>query len=871
MELIEEQKYIKQFTDRIEARKIFWNEYEILNNEIKNGILENKHIINYHGIGGMGKTTLINQLIKELTEKDKENIHIFLDIENFNNTLDVLYSIRNILYENYKIKFNKFDLALIIYLKKVGKSQETPEIRDILNSNPITKLIGDTISNISIPMFVLKEVLDKLINVGMNRKYKKFIQNIELEQLPNNILEHLPEYLADDINEHLINKNKTITFFFDTFEKLDENTIGSSSRLNKSKWIYNICKTGIVNKIKKGIFVIASREEIDPIPKIKYYKLDKFNEEDSLEYLNKAGIEDNKICKEIYNKYTNGMPLMLSTCVDSYNIDSQELFVQNITGSSQEIIERLIGSLDLDSQALVYFLSCVKKWNDDFIMKNAPKCLENLSSYRYENIKKLSFISKDTFGNYTFDKTIRLILHSENTEFANSMKYVIEKTNKFLIGYFADKLYDTNTTITEKLTAVKQYIKRKILPENEEEALIYDYGFIKPNLEELERLFLLDDLTQILDMLLEKYNNIQEIKNEILEKQIDILYLSGQYKEEEIKAKEYFELDKTNIRATEKLSMAYMRNSEYKLAYEKINEVLSKTEKTDLENYIRILMEASEIESRIGKYDKVLENYMWIKENLKQIYKNQELEEKELDLEKHIAKTYSYKGDYEKSIETYKKILNIKDDETIDLDKNKEFLTVEDLNFYNDLSNTYSNHNEFEKALKIKEKLLEFYTEILGKKHPWTLNVKNSIGIIKSHTKNYEEAIHILEETYKARKEILGENHLSTIATLNNLEIVKVYYAENISDKEQKEKIYKETLLQLENVYETRKKDLGEKHPETLRTVFNISKNLKELGRKEEALKKAEELYEIRKVTLGEKNSETIKTKQLIDEIRKGE
>lgn len=891
MELSNEEGYYKHFTDRIEARKIFWNEYDILNKEINNAKLDSKknsieiptskqvktentpnlHIINYYGIGGMGKTTLINQLIKELSENGKENLPIFLDAEDFNNIPGILSSIRNILSENCKIKFNKFDIALIIYLKKVGKCQDSPEIKNILNSNPIAKLIGDTISNVSVPMFLLKTGLDKLINIGMNQKYKKFIQSIEIEQLPNNILENLPQYLADDINSYLENKNKKIIFFFDTFEKLDESTIGSTASLNKFKWLYNARKTGIINKIQKSMFVIGSREKINSIPEVQYFKLDKFNEKDSFEYLNKAGIKDENICKEIYSKYSNGLPLMLSTCVDSYSIDSNQLLVQNISDSSQGLIEKLIGSLDLDSQALVYFLSCVEKWNDDFIMKNAQKCLANFTSYRYENIKKLSFISKDLQGNYTFDKTIEKILHSENTIFANNMKDLMQKTNNFLVEYFADKLDNNNSTITEKNIALKQYIKRKILLENNKNELIKDYELIKPNLIELKKLFLFDDLTNILNILLEKYNNILEVKNQILETQIDILYLSGQYKEEEIKAQQYYELDKNNISAIEKLAIAYMHNSKYNIASEMINKVLNKTEQIDLKNYIRVLMEVSEIESRLGEYNKTLDNYFWIKENLNKIYNGIELLNKQVEIEKHIAKTYSYNGDYVKAIDIYKKILNIKDDETVFLDENKELLTIDELNFYNELSNTYSNNNQFEKALKIKQKLLEFYTEILGEKHPLTLNVKNDIGMIESHMQNYEESIQLLQETYKDRKEVLGEEHLSTVATLNNLAIVNVFYADSLTDKNLKEKIYKESLEELEKVYIIRKQNLGETHTSTLRTLFNISKNLKELGKKKEAIEIAEKVYEIRKNIFGEENSETIKAKQLIEEILRKE
>ena len=900
MENLIEEKYSKEFVDREEARKLFWQEYSILEEEIKqkridlnkkyklhknknvenNELTDNKtpeknminiHVINYHGIGGMGKTTLVNELNKEIIQKNSNTMIVYIDLEDktINSVLDILYRIRNILNQNYNINFNKFDLALITYLKKVGRSKDSPEIKNILNSNSMIKFIGDTISNSSVPMFVLMAGLNKIASIGTNFKYKKFIQSIELEQLPNNILEDLPQYLAEDINENIEKNNKKIIFFLDTFEKLDETTIGSTAMLSKSKWLYNIRNTGIINKIKNSMFIIESREKIDFIPNIKTYELTKFDKKYTYEYLNKAGITDEKICNEIYTKYSNGMPIILSACIDSYNINTNQFEKLIFEENSQGIIERLIGSLDIDSQALVYFLSYVEKWDDNFIMENAPKCLSNFSSYRYQNIKNLSFISKDMSGNYTFDKTIGKILHAPNTNFSNNMKFVIQQTKLYLIKYYYSKLESSNGTITEKYTGLKEYIKRKILIENDEKELIKDFELIKCHLLELKKLYLFDDYTQILNILLEKYKNIIQIRNIIIEEQIDILYLTGNYKEQEIKAEEYFALDNTNIRAIEELAKSYMYNSKYNLAKEKMDEVLNKLDKTNIKDYIRVLMEASEIQSRLGEYNKVLENYKWIQENLSCIYKENELVKKEIDIKRYIAKTYSYKGDFEKAINIYKQILNIKDDNFSELDREKESLTIDELKFYNDLSNTYSNNNEFEKSLKIKNKLLEIYIELLGEDHPWTLNIKNDIGMINSHLKNYEKAIKILEEVYNKRTEILGKEHLSTIASLNNLAIVKVFYADSLTDKNKKDEIYKQSLIQLEKVYNIRKQVLKEEHQLTLKTLFNISKTLKELGKKQEALQIAERVYDIRLKIFGEKNDETIKTMELIEEIKK--
>ena len=109
-ELIEPE-FQKKFTDRVEERKIFLD--SISNNQ--------KTVINYHGMGGIGKTSLIHQLIKEI-ENDKSLYNIYINIENYSLPINILYSIRNILTEKYKVKFKRFDPAIIAYYSKIGKT-----------------------------------------------------------------------------------------------------------------------------------------------------------------------------------------------------------------------------------------------------------------------------------------------------------------------------------------------------------------------------------------------------------------------------------------------------------------------------------------------------------------------------------------------------------------------------------------------------------------------------------------------------------------------------------------------------------------------------------------------------------------------------
>lgn len=81
-----EWKAIKEFTDRAEPRKVFWEKYEEKKNDNNNKI----SVITYYGMGGIGKSTLLRKLVEEVKEKYADAKYAFLDFEkldSFNNDI----------------------------------------------------------------------------------------------------------------------------------------------------------------------------------------------------------------------------------------------------------------------------------------------------------------------------------------------------------------------------------------------------------------------------------------------------------------------------------------------------------------------------------------------------------------------------------------------------------------------------------------------------------------------------------------------------------------------------------------------------------------------------------------------------------------
>ena len=96
----------KEFTDRLEPRKNFWQRFKTMEKE-------GSTIINYYGPGGVGKTRLMEELEKNIkgyaARKDIAFIHI--DFKDKPSTLSLLQKMRRDL-EKYNCAFPLFSTAI---------------------------------------------------------------------------------------------------------------------------------------------------------------------------------------------------------------------------------------------------------------------------------------------------------------------------------------------------------------------------------------------------------------------------------------------------------------------------------------------------------------------------------------------------------------------------------------------------------------------------------------------------------------------------------------------------------------------------------------------------------------------------------------
>lgn len=86
----------KIFTDREEPRKSFWKNYDYMCDCMKQDSGEIK-VLAYYGIGGIGKSSLLNRLMLEMEEKLESPLYVSFDFDIKQDCRAVLENLKRIL------------------------------------------------------------------------------------------------------------------------------------------------------------------------------------------------------------------------------------------------------------------------------------------------------------------------------------------------------------------------------------------------------------------------------------------------------------------------------------------------------------------------------------------------------------------------------------------------------------------------------------------------------------------------------------------------------------------------------------------------------------------------------------------------------
>ncbi|MDD7348825.1 MAG: hypothetical protein PUG66_03080 [Clostridiales bacterium] len=456
-----EKKYTanKEFTDRKYYKEQFYNEIKEIQLEKEDENLR-YHVLNFYGIGGIGKSSLQKELCNEI-DSNSSIIYAQSDLANaYNRNSNFLLGLAQH-FMNKKILFYHFGLAYAIYFKKTH--------RDTILANREHSIVNDdlgfvaeilsTIDGLGI-IGVIPGVINRIYNVAYNKLHldaevEEDLQKMEVMSA-SQCEKLLPAFFAYDLNKYLKKETKKIiVIFLDTYEALWNQIKNDITKFSQDQFVREL-----ISQLPGVLFVISSREYLDwkLIDSdwdcyIKQYEIKSLEDTDVNLFLVNCGIKE----LDIRNKMqliSMGVPYHLDILVDTYiemknkNITPRvEMFANN----AREILECFFKFLQEEEISVIKIISIPRFYTFDLFKHLLLNFPTGYSITMFDEFNKFSFIS--TIDNRTFH--IHEIMRRDVIEIMSNE--MLQEINKNIAEYYFS-IYNNSSIYTDKKISIKECV-----------------------------------------------------------------------------------------------------------------------------------------------------------------------------------------------------------------------------------------------------------------------------------------------------------------------------------------------------------------------------------------------------------------------------
>ncbi len=836
-------KATKIFTDREEPRKAFWDKYESFK-EVMDSNDCDVCILTYYGIGGIGKTSLLKKLQSEMDEKIKKPQYIYFDFNTYKDSIDALTRMAKKLSDDYGYTFPLFELGASIYKKNLGENYDPIGSKLAQKNDTLGKLIkvlgiipG---ADYAAKLFELgTEAVDTITKIYESHRAEvnelKIMSTTEL-------YDYLPYLFAKDIENNLKKATEPLVVFLDTYEVLVNEISQIGDALIKDKWLRDE-NNGLVINTTKVLWVVAGREKLkwsdlnpDWESSLEQHLLGDLSPIDSDYFLETAGVHNTELRNQLY-ELTNGTPVYLDLCVDRYlrllncgETPDIAMFGHN----THDLIERFIRYMDDSHKDLIYMLTCLRNWDDEFVHELAGKILSNFSETTFEKVKSYSFVIETNDNEYNIHQTVREVL------FKSCPSVIKKKTGEALFEKFLPVLKEKN--FSKEYGDALLYVAQAGALSNESEDLLYNY--YKENLQ--------DYIDNVINA-----GYAQQASNVVsfLLKNINL--------NEENPTKLYISLLNNK-------SQSFCALGEYMQAQDVAEKALEITLKTFGEHDIltaEIMSSLAIVISKLGQYKNALDLHMKVLNIYIRELGNEH--SKTLGTKNALVSTFSHLNKHFQALALGKYILT----QCMKVLGENHIFTIETMSNISYVLLKLERHDE---AILLLEQVIEKFRAICGDNHPDTLTAMNNLACELSHLGKHDEAISLLERVVEKRRSIFGDDHPNTIlaqTNRNRAELIKKAPNDpNILLLDMPDSLlynrkddflsqYKQVTLKVlrEEVLKKREK-FGENHIETFNAMKKLASNLTRKNLTE-GLELVTQIVKVSSALFGENHPNTLRAK----------
>ena len=779
-------KAIRQFTDRTEPQTAFRNAYVDMANHAPE---ENRsRVITYYGMGGIGKTRLLQQLKENLvtepacTDKNrKKPLVVYFDFEQNPEDIQILKHLKNILSTEFHWQFPRFELGLYLYGKTIGEDTQAPTAKAITEQRPLLKLLVDIAAELSLfgSLFKVLSYVDQgqAALRNLRKQHAEIAERFE-DLTPKEQQAALPGLFAADLNAYTEKAPAPLVFLLDTYERIAESTTQGSA-LRRDLWLHG--EDSLISMTKNALWVIAGRHKIQWEVEncaMEQHLLGSLSDEDAGAFLAGAGIPQDLIPELC--KLTGGTPLYLDVCVDQYEqlLRRGEKPELSKFGNSDttRLIECYLKYMDKSVKELVYMLTFIPQWDEALVRSAAEKVLGGFSLADFKRVKKLSITLPVDQTHYFIHRTVAEVLQKDPENESR------ESTAKFLIDHFLPVL-DTASPYGEAYSnAVTGIMQGGLLLHQDRTALA---DFYRNTLEKPQNLLRSCRRYDLMKQLFASYWERAE------EDPSDFLYASA---------------------LAEKAWRIYQRNEAKDLAtkhdiFAWTVQALRLLQNLNMEDHIEV---PRALEALAVYFSNLSYNYpmaVSLYQYAIALCKAKHPHEKIVltNTRRNLAITHKHAKNYDAAAVLFQENLELAEEMFAPGDLHR-------LRAMQDMAISYYDQGNLDSALEMGKQALALKTAHLTEKHPDTIKSMITLAGIYHRMGNYTEEATVRENILRVRRKYLAKNHPDIISSISSL----------AATYKQQRDYPKEAPLR-EELLERLRAEYTEEHIQTLFAVKNLA------------------------------------------------